>query len=52
MDRIPPFVKGLIGAILGTLLVVVLLHLYLDHVGLHEIQTYLLQNAGKISKLP
>jgi hypothetical protein len=52
MNRLPSFVIGLFGAVVGTLLVVVLLHLYLDHVGLHEIQTYLLQNAGKISKLP
>jgi hypothetical protein len=47
-----PFLKGLLGGILGIGLVVVALHLWADHVALHQIITYINQAAAQQSGQP
>lgn len=51
-----PFVKGLIGAVLGTLATLViaflLVHAWFDHMLLHQLGDYINQVAPKIQKLP
>lgn len=50
--RIQPLLVGLLGAILGTVLVLVGWHLWTDHAALHDLATYVNAMAPKINKIP
>ena len=52
MWRTSAFLKGLIGALLGGVVILVAVHLYADHVALHTMLTFLNTHAEKIVKLP
>lgn len=47
-----PFWKGLVGGILGVLLVLILVHLWLDHQALHQLITYVNQQIAQQAKKP
>lgn len=54
MRSIPwkPVLWGAGGALGGLVIGLSLWHLWVDHLALHEIQTFLQQYAGRIAKLP
>jgi hypothetical protein len=47
-----PFVKGLAGAVVGSLLILLAVHAYQDHMAMHQIRAFLEAHAAKIAKLP
>mgnify|MGYP001559041419 CR=1 FL=1 len=47
-----PFVKGIVGAILGGVVLILALHAYQDHQALHALAAFINQHAEKITKLP
>lgn len=49
---IKPLLVGLLGAIIGTLIVLNVVHLYQDHHALHAVITFVQQHADKIARLP
>jgi len=47
-----PLLVGLLGAIVGTICVLVGWHIALDHVAFHELDAFVKAMAPKIAKLP
>lgn len=43
---------GLAAGVVGVLLALLALHVWTDHLLVHEMNTFLLQHAAAISKLP
>lgn len=51
VKNLAPFGKGLLGAILGGVLLLVGLHVYADHQALHQVIVFLNANSAKIAAL-
>lgn len=52
MAKIGLLTKCFLACAAGTVVVLVVVHLYFDHKALHEMATYINQAAPKIQKLP
>lgn len=46
------FLKGILGAIVGVVLVIVVLHIYQDHQAFHQLAAFINVYSEKITKLP
>jgi len=52
LKQLGPFFTGVIGACLGVVLVLLVIHLWSDHVAFHALVNFINANGAKIQKLP
>ena len=47
-----PYLKGMVGAIVGGILLLLAIHAYTDHVALHQVIDFINTQGPKVVKLP